>query len=74
MIAAQNKRRTEPSYTVPFVFEGFEVALIWITFSIYEGSFNVQVWSSVSYFLSAVWAVYTLYKLKKVLIRQLPAR
>ena len=74
MIAAQDKRRTEPSYTIPFVFEGFEIALIWITFSIYEGSFNVQAWSAVSYFLAAVWCIHTLYKLRKVLIRQLAPR
>ena len=74
MIATKDKRRTKPSYTIPFVFEAFEVALIWITFSIYEGTFNVQHWSSVAYFLSAVWAGYTLYKLRKVLIRQLQPR
>ena len=74
MLSGEDKRRTEPSYTIPFVFEAFEVALIWITFSIYEGTFNVEMWSVVSYSLSIVWAIYTLYKLRKVLVRQLEPR
>ena len=70
MNAAHERRRREPSYTMPFVFEALEVVLIWIVFGIAESTFDVTQWSLVSYGLALVWFIYTSYKLKKVLDRQ----
>lgn len=67
-----DKRRKEPSYTVPFLYEGLEVLLIVIVFGILEGTLNIREWSFVSLSLGTVWFLYTLYKLSKVLSRQTP--
>lgn len=71
MLVSHEKRRREPSYSIPFFFEGLEIVLIWIVFSLFEGSINIFDWSIISYSLSAVWFIYTFYKLRKVLNRQM---
>lgn len=70
IVMHNNKRRREPSYTIPFIFEILEMIMIWIVFSIMEGTMNVMQWSTVTYILSFTWLLYTLYKLTKVLDRQ----
>ena len=70
MHASHERRRQNPSYTMPFVFEALEMVLIWIVFGIAEGSLDVMQWSLISYGLSLVWFVYTFIKLGKVLNRQ----
>lgn len=65
------RRRNKPSYSIPFLFEGLEITLIWLVFGLFEGSMNVTQWSVVSYALASIWALYTFYKLNKVLKRQL---
>jgi hypothetical protein len=70
MQVSDEHRRNKPSYTVPFLYIGLEVVLIWIVFSIYEGTLNIMGWGLLSYTLSSVWLLYTLYKLKTVLDRQ----
>jgi len=70
MLAAHEKRRKEPSYTIPFLYEALEVVLIWIVFSIFEGSMNILEWGAFSYIVASVWFLYTFYKLRKVLQRQ----
>ncbi len=70
MIVTSDRRRSTPSYTIPFVFEGLEMLLIWIVFSIMEGSLNISSWSVVSYILAFGWFMYTVHKLTRVLSRQ----
>lgn len=69
MQAAQNQRRRKPSYTLPFLYEGLEVLLIFIVIAIFEGSLQMKEWGSFSYALGIIWFMYTLYKLSKVLGR-----
>jgi len=71
MLSAHEKRRKEPSYTIPFLYEALEVILIWIVFGIFEGSMNILHWSVLSYVLAGAWFLYTFYKLRKVLQRQI---
>lgn len=71
MHASHERRRKEPSYTMPFIFEALELVLIWIVFGIFEGTFNVMHWSIISYMAALIWISYTIYKLIKVLKRQL---
>ncbi len=70
MHVTHDRRRKEPSYTMPFLFEGLEVVLIWIVFGIAEGTFDIAAWSIISYILASAWFGYTAYKLRKVLNRQ----
>jgi len=70
MHAAHERRRKNPSYTMPFIFEALEVVLIWIVFGIVEGTFDMTRWNWISYALSFMWLAYTSYKLIKVLNRQ----
>jgi len=70
MLAAHEKRRKEPSYTIPFLYEMLEIMLIWVVFSLLEGSMNISTWTIFSYVGSGLWFLYTIYKLRKVLIRQ----
>jgi len=70
MHATSERRRKDPSYTTPFVFEGLEIVLIWIVIGIFESTLNIMHWSFVSYLVASVWFVYTFKKLKKVLDRQ----
>jgi len=70
MLAAYDQRRKKPSYTIPFFFEALELVMIWMVFSIAEASMNVTQWNTITYALAFAWLVYTLHKLKKVLIRQ----
>jgi len=74
MLAAHEKRRKEPSYTIPFVFEALEIILIWIVFGILEGSMDIMQWSTISYLVAGAWFLYTFYKLRKVLQRQIVHR
>ena len=71
MLSAHEKRRKEPSYTVPFLYEALEIMLIWIVFGIFEGSMNILQWGTLSYIVSGIWFLYTFYKLRKVLQRQI---
>ena len=71
MQTTHERRRREPSYTMPIIFEVLEVSLIWIVFGIFEGTLDISQWGLVSYGLSSVWFLYTFYKLKKVLSRQI---
>ncbi|PHR55271.1 MAG: hypothetical protein COA44_11230 [Arcobacter sp.] len=71
MLATHEKRRKEPSYTIPFLYEILELALIWIFFSLIEGTTNITQWGLLSYSGSSVWFIYTFYKLKRVLNRQI---
>jgi len=70
MHAAHERRRKEPSYTMPLLFEALEVVLIWIVFGIVESTFDVTQWGFASYGLASLWLLYTAYKLMKVLKRQ----
>ena len=70
MQAAQNRRRRRVSYAVPFLYEGLEVLLILIVITIFEGSPQMGEWSVFSYAIGAIWFLYTLYKLGKVLSRE----
>ena len=70
MLATTDRRRHTPSYTIPFIFESLEIIMIWIVFSIVEGSFRMAEWSVVSHVLALGWLLYTLYKLTRVLDRQ----
>jgi len=70
MLAAQDQRRKQPSYTMPFFFEALELTLIWVVFGIFEATLDITQWSIFSYGLAAVWFLYTFYKLQKVLERQ----
>ena len=70
MLICQNKRRKEPSFIVPFIFELLEMIMIWIVFGVIEGTLDIMQWSLNSYILSSLWSLYTLYKLKKILRRQ----
>ena len=70
MLAAHEKRRKEPSYAIPFFYEILEILLIWVVFSLIEGSLNIFVWSLFSYLVAGVWFLYTIYKLRRVLMRQ----
>jgi len=70
MHAAHERRRKNPSYTMPFIFEALEVVLIWIVFGIVEGSFDLTQWSWISYGVALLWFLYTAYKLIRVLNRQ----
>ena len=70
LVMHNNKRRHEPSYTVPFIFEVLEMMMIWIVFSIMEGTMDVMQWNTITYILALTWLSYTLYKLNKVLDRQ----
>lgn len=70
MLVAHEKRRKEPSYAVPFLYEILEIILIWVVFSLIEGSINIFIWSIFSYFVASTWFLYTIYKLRRVLMRQ----
>ncbi len=70
MLFTHDRRRHEPSYSTPFIFEALELLMIWIVFSILEGTLNVMNWTLVSYILALVWFFYTFYKLTRVLRRQ----
>lgn len=70
MLATYDQRRKNPSYTIPFFFEALELVMIWMVFSIVEVSMDITQWHTVTYVLAFLWLVYTLHKLKKVLIRQ----
>ena len=70
MLASHEKRRREPSYTIPFFYEGLELTLIWIVFSLIEGTSNIYAWSILSYLGASTWFMFTFYKLRKVLDRQ----
>ena len=70
MHVANDNRRTTPSYTIPFLHFALEILLIWVAFSIVEGNANIATWNVYSYIVSSVWFIYTVYKLKQVLIRQ----
>ncbi len=70
MHIAHDRRRRNPSYTMPFVFEALEMVLIWIVFGIAEGSLDIMQWSFISYGLSLTWFIYTFVKLGKILSRQ----
>jgi len=70
MLAAHEKRRKTPSYTMPFFYEILEIMLIWVVFSIIEGNMNILAWNMFSYAVAGTWFLYTVYKLRKVLIRQ----
>lgn len=70
MQSSHERRRKEPSYTMPFLFEILEISLIWIVFGIFEGTLNILEWGLISYGLSSVWFIFTMYKLNNVLDRQ----
>ena len=70
MSVTNERRRKQPSYTSPFLFEVLELILIWIVFGVLEGTFDLSQWSVLSYFFAGLWAMYTIYKLNKVLDRQ----
>lgn len=70
MLAAHEKRRKNPSYAIPFLYEILEIMLIWIVFGLLEGSINIFTWSIYSYIVSGAWFIYTIYKLRRVLMRQ----
>ena len=70
MLSTTNRRRHTPSYSIPFIFESLEVLMIWIVFSIFEGTFKIADWSLVSSIFAFVWLLYTFYKLARVLDRQ----
>jgi len=74
MISSHEKRRKEPSYTIPFLYEGLELVLIWIVFSLIEGTMEVGAWGILSYIGAGVWFLYTFYKLRRVLDRQVLSR
>ena len=70
MQSIDERRRKKPSYILPFLFEILELALIWVVFGIYEGTFNIMEWGMLSYSLSAAWFIFSIYKLNRVLDRQ----
>ena len=70
MQMSNEHRRKKPSLAIPLLYEVLELLLIWVVFSIFEGTLNVTEWGLLSYALSSVWFLYTLYKLKTVLSRQ----
>ena len=70
MSFTNERRRKHPSYTSPFLFEVLELTLIWIVFGIFEGTLDLFQWSVLSYSVASLWAMYTIYKLNKVLDRQ----
>ena len=70
MHSEQKRRNKKSSITTPFLFEVLELILIWIVFGIFEGTLNVFAWGLISYGFSAVWVIYTIMKLKRVIKRQ----
>lgn len=65
-----DRRRKTPSYVVPFLYELLEMVMIWIVFSLFEGTVDISTWSLMSYGLAGSWFMYTFYKLMRVLNRQ----
>ena len=45
MSVTNERRRKQPSYTSPFLFEVLELILIWIVFGVLEGTFDLSQWS-----------------------------
>ena len=70
MSFTNERRRKNPSYTSPFLFEILELTLIWIVFGILESTLDLLQWGVLSYSAAGIWIIYTLYKLNKVLDRQ----
>lgn len=64
------RRRANPSFTVPFVFFSLEVLLGGLILSLIELTPNPYEWSVVSYALGAGWIIYSAKKLVRVLLRQ----
>jgi len=64
------RRRSHPSISAPFIFIALEITMAWLILGIVEWNMNVLLWNDLTYAGALVWMFYLLTKLIRVLERQ----
>lgn len=64
------RRRHNPSYTIPSLYLALEIVLGWLILSFLEFSTEPQTWSLFTILIFSVWVLYVFKKYFRVLERQ----
>ena len=64
------RRRENPSYTIPSFYLALELTLGWLVLSFAEFTTQISEWSMLSSLVLSIWALYAFNKYINILMRQ----